>query len=229
MNPSVGVAPLPLISVLVPAYNRASLIGRCLRSLVSQSLSHELFEVIVIDDGSTDETRLVASQFVSREGNTRVVHLRENRGLPSALNEGIAVARGEYLFRVDSDDFLNVNCLLILHTYVSLLPSVNAVAVDYIEVDDEEHWLSIHDCSKEPIACGVLFRTKCVIDVGLYDETFLCNEDLDFKFRFEKKFTIDRLPIPLYRYRKHDDNMTKDVEMMSAYKAILRDKHGTNF
>ena len=64
-----------------------------------------------------------------------------------------------------------------------------------------------------PIGCGILFRIENLLDIGLYDKTFLVHEDKDLRYRFLKKYSIYRLPIPLYRYRKHDSNITNNKKI----------------
>src|SRR3954454_13977184 len=90
----------PLISVLVATFNYGSTLDRALRSLAAQSLPASAFEVIVVDDGSNDQTADVAR---SHEGSIRFFP-RPHHGLPAACNFGIAQARAPYLVRVDSDD-----------------------------------------------------------------------------------------------------------------------------
>ena len=102
----------PKISVIVAAYNQERFIGRCLRSLLHQTLSREEFEIIVVNDGSTDRTAYAIQLFCDPVES--VIHSIENKkncGLSSALNLGLREARGKYVVRVDSDDFVNNNFL----------------------------------------------------------------------------------------------------------------------
>lgn len=77
----------------------------------------------------------------------------------------------------------------------------------------------------DPIACGIMFRVEHVIDIGLYDEDFLSREDEDLRLRFLKKYQIERIKLPLYRYRKHENNMTNDPESMHYFQCLLNQKH----
>ena len=98
--------------------------------------------------------------------------------------------------------------------------------VIYLVVDDSETVVRHADCAVEPIGCGIMFRIEQLIDVGLYDEDFLAREDQDLRLRFEKKYRIDRVALPLYRYRRHDANMTNDLDRMRDYAEALVEKHG---
>jgi hypothetical protein len=101
------------------------------------------------------------------------------------------------------------------------------VACDYLLVDDEEDVIEKANSSENPIACGILFRKSQLIEIGLYDETFLRHEERDLRLRFEKKYRISRLDIPLYRYRRHSNNITNDLEAMNHHEKRLHSKHAT--
>jgi len=194
------------ISVIVPVYNREKFIGRCLRSLLSQSIRSINFEIIVVDDGSVDSTSKIYDAFSDV---ITVIKHNKNLGLPSALNSGIKKAKGRYIVRVDSDDYVNSEFLNILFLFMSE-NSYDAVACDYFTVNDNEESIKRFDCNKKPIGCGIMFRTDHLIEIGLYDENFLLHEEKELRIRFEKKYKITRVPLPLYRYRKHASNMTNN-------------------
>ena len=104
------------ISVIVAAYNQEKFIGRCLRSLLNQSINPSEFEIIVVNDGSTDRTSYALELF---HGSITVIENSVNLGLPAALNVGINHSSSEYLIRVDSDDYVNSNFLNFLVTFKS--------------------------------------------------------------------------------------------------------------
>lgn len=214
----------PIISVIVPAYNQEKFIGRCLRSLLHQNFPHEDYEIIVINDGSTDRTSFALELF---HESIQTITNSLNIGLPASINKGILSARGEFIVRVDSDDYVNANFLNFLHYYLVENPNYQAVACDYWLVDDVENWLERINCMEAPIACGIMFRRQCLLDIGLYDEAFLCHEERDLRIRFEQKYIIKRLELPMYRYRKHANNLTNDLGAMEKYELHLNRKHGT--
>ena len=120
---------------------------------------------------------------------------------------------------------MNSNFLNFLHVYLESNSEVDAVACDYLLVDDEEDVIEKVNSSEKPIACGILFRKSQLIEIGLYDETFLRHEERDLRLRFEKKYRINRLDIPLYRYRRHSNNITNDLEAMNHHEKRLHSKH----
>ena len=100
------------VSIIVPVHNREIYIGRCLRSLLDQTIKRNRYEVIVIDDFSSDNTLSVLNTF-SKE--IVLIKNKKNLGLPACLNIGIKKARGRFVVRVDSDDYVNKEFLNILY------------------------------------------------------------------------------------------------------------------
>jgi len=213
----------PLISVIVPVYNQEKFVARCLRSLVNQDFSKEKYEIIVINDGSTDKTAVAMKPFTD---SMTLIELSENIGLSGAINKGIGSSKAPYIVRVDSDDFVNEHFLSVLYMFLAENREMDAVACDYLLVNDREDVLERRNCMVEPIACGIMFRTDQLIDIGLYDESFLLHEDRDLRIRFLQKHTITHVQVPLYRYRRHDDNITNNILADEFHKAKLVEKHG---
>lgn len=103
---------LPKISVIVPVYNVQQYLKRCINSILSQSFTN--FELILIDDGSTDDSGKICDEYANKD--TRIiVHHKINGGLSSARNVGINIAKGEYIGFVDSDDYINYKMYEILY------------------------------------------------------------------------------------------------------------------
>lgn len=213
----------PVISVIVAAHNQERYISRCLRSLLAQSIAREKFEIVVINDGSTDHTPSVLKEFADE---IVLITNESNIGLPASLNKAIRRARAPYVVRVDADDYVNNEFLHLLHGFLRENKYMDAVACDYLLVDEQEEVLARNNCLTDPIACGIMFRTEQLIDIGLYDETFLLHEETDLRMRFLKKHTIHRLELPLYRYRRHANNSTNDAAAMEHHRQRIIEKHG---
>lgn len=213
----------PLISVVVPVYNQDKFVGRCIRSLLNQNFPKEKFEIIVVNDGSTDKTAAALNSF---HNDISLIELKANAGLPSALNLAIRKAKAPYLVRVDADDYVNEHFLTILHMFLAENRNMDAVACDYLLVNDREEILDRRNCFVDPIACGIMFRTDQLIDIGLYDESFLLHEERDLRIRFLKKYVISHVEVPLYRYRRHDENLTNNGTAAEYHLSKLIAKHG---
>ena len=221
---------LPLVSVIVAAYNQEKYIGRCLRSLLHQTYPQEKYEIIVINDGSTDRTAYALELFHDGQNKSfqcvRVIQSENNMGLPAALNRGIRASQAPYVVRVDSDDYVNADFLNFMHSFIDQNQYMDAVACDYLMVNDAEQIIERVNCMERPIACGIMFQRQHLLEIGLYDEDFRCHEDRDLRLRYEKKYGISRLEMPLYRYRQHGGNMTKNATEMDRHEQSLVRKHG---
>ena len=92
------------ISVIVPIYNSEDYIDRCVRSIVEQSYKN--IEIILVDDGSTDNSSMMCDEWAKNDKRVKVIH-KENGGVSSARNEGLKIAKGDYISFVDSDDYID--------------------------------------------------------------------------------------------------------------------------
>ncbi len=212
----------PQVTVIVPTYNHELYIGRCIRSLLKQSLPREDYEIIIVNDGSTDNTKYIIDTF---KEDVRYYENQKNLGLASSLNSGIRKARGQFIIRVDSDDYVHWDYLKILSMHLQMNHELDAVSCDYILVDNKQNEIRRLNSLDYPIGCGIMFRLKDLIEIGLYDEKFRINEEKDLRIRFLKKYDISRVALPLYRYLMHDNNITSDVNEVKYYDKILKDKH----
>lgn len=213
------------VSVIITCHNYGRYLARAIRSAVNQSVPKSEYEVIVIDDGSKDETPKVMQAF---SGLIKPVMLKKNMGLAVARNTGIKMALGRYVVNLDADDYMDENLILVETMFLNANPSWDAVSCDYIVVDEDENHIERLNGDDNPIACGVMFRTDRLYAVGLYDEKFKMREEEDLRIRFQKDHTIRNIEIPLYRYRKHGNNMTRNKKAMRQYGKILKSKHGRN-
>lgn len=213
----------PDISVIVCSYNHGKWIERCLRSLLHQKfIKQEEYEIILIDDKSTDFTKKVLKNF--KNDNLRFFANKKNLGLPSSINKAIKLSLGRYVVRVDSDDYVARNFLYLTKLFLNINREYQAVAVDYYKVDNNEVFLSKNNCMKEQIACGIMFRKECLFDIGLYDSKFKMREGHELRKRFEKKHSIGHLNLPLYKYRSHENNRTKNLKNVKYYEVKLNKK-----
>ncbi|MBS1552699.1 MAG: glycosyltransferase family 2 protein [Bacteroidetes bacterium] len=210
------------VSVIITCHNYARYLSRAIRSAVNQTIDKKDYEIIVVNDGSTDETARVMSSF---SGFIKQINLKENLGLSVARNEGIKKAIGRYVINLDADDYFDDNLLFVESMFLNFNASWDAVSCDYYLVDESENHLKRVSGELKPIACGVMFRTDRLFEIGLYDENFKMREEEDLRIRFEKNHIIKNIELPLYRYRKHDNNMTNNKKGMMEYKKILNRKH----
>ncbi len=121
------------ISVIIPAYNVEKYISRCLESVIAQAYSN--FEAIVINDGSTDGTLEVIQEFVQKDSRLKLIN-QENKGLSGARNEGLKIAKGQYVTFIDSDDWVHYDYLKSM-AEIAVKTDANIVSVKEIVTDEE--------------------------------------------------------------------------------------------
>jgi len=217
----------PLVSVIIPAYNSAAFVLQAVQSALDQTYGN--YEVIVVDDGSTDDTKLVLSRF---DGQFRYLY-QPNRGLSAARNAGIALAKGDFVCFLDADDLwapdkveLQV-AYMERHRDIALLstgyehftddgavaPPLYAVA---LPVETAARTFTSRDDFVKFVSANFIFvstvmvRKDCFDKSGLFDTNLRAAEDRDMWLRISAHFDIACLPPILVRKRNHSLNMSKD-------------------
>jgi glycosyltransferase involved in cell wall biosynthesis len=204
------------ISVIITNFNYERFLARAIRSVVNQSIEKNSYEVIVIDDCSTDSSKKTIELFSSSD-HIRPIFNEKNMGLAASCNKAIKEALGKYIIRVDADDYIHTDCLKLHKLFLENNKNdMDATSSDYYEVDLQEGMLKRKNGVTWPIACGIMYKTDHIFDIGMYDET-LPREDVDFRKRFIKKYQIYNIPIPLYRYTIHTESMTRNEDAKNRY------------
>ena len=103
-----------MISVIIPIYNVAQYLSQCMKSILSQSYND--LEIILVDDGSADECPRLCDEYEAGDARVRVIH-KKNGGLSDARNAGMRIAKGEWIYFVDSDDWLDINAIQKLYQF----------------------------------------------------------------------------------------------------------------
>jgi len=210
------------VSIIITNYNYSKYLNRSIRSAFVQNYPEHEYEIIVVDDSSTDWSREIIESY----GKTiRPIFLQKNCGLAAARNIGIKAATGRYIMFLDADDYLNRNIIYVESLFLELNSNWDAAACDYYIIDDNEEVIGRDSCMENPIACGIMFRKENLVTIGMYDESFKMWEEKDLRIRFLKKFKIHHIELPLYRYRKHENNLTNDKDTGEEYFKKLNSKH----
>lgn len=220
MVPSARIDRVPLLSVIVPAYNAAAYLGRALDGLGAV----RGIEVVVVDDGSTDGTREVAEAWAARSPESIRVVCQENRGHGGAINTGLASARGDYFKVLDADDWLDIRSLRLLIAHLDVLretgTEVDAVFTDFVHerlgktpkaarfdsVFPEGRvfeWSETERFGRRQVLMmhAIVYRTQLLRDVELVlpEHTFYV-DNLFVLQPFARLRRMSYLPVPLYRY-----------------------------
>ena len=199
---------MPEVSVLITNYNYATFLGRCLRSVLTQTFARSNYEVVLVDDGSTDHSDAIYRIF---ENDLIIIENQENLGLPTSLNRGLRKCRGRYIVRVDADDYIHSELVSFLRTGHELLKdNFDAVSCDYFEVNGAGNNYQLRSSQVHPIACGVMFKSEVFEKLGVYNEKIRVGEDLDFMARFKKaNLSLYNINLPLYRYVNHGESLSR--------------------
>jgi glycosyltransferase involved in cell wall biosynthesis len=209
------------VTVAICCYKQKKWLYRCLRSLASQTLNKNYFEVIVVNDDPTERLEEVCD-LMRGHLNITLINNQENLGLPKSLNKILSITKGRYFVRVDSDDYVSKHFLYMLSTYLFMRRDIQAVSSDYKKVNEVGTNLEPH-CSAEQdfIACGIMFTYESLCDLGFYNEQFKMREGHELISRFREKYQLDFLKIPLYRYRIHSSNRTSNKKNVEKFDSLL--------
>jgi len=206
----------PQVSVIVTAHNYAEYIREALDSIFSQTFGD--FEIIIVDDGSTDETPEILREYSYQyPEKVRIITL-DGIGLAGACNRGIETASGEYIVRLDADDYFDENILTVETRYLDANPGVDLVYPDYYTIDKNGEVINhvrLPEVGKEvklldrsPLAAGAMYRKEAWKKLGGYNEALSYQEDYDFWVKFISRFTVNNINLPLMYYRQHDGSMS---------------------
>jgi glycosyltransferase involved in cell wall biosynthesis len=211
-------------SIIVTSYNYSRYIERCLRSCISQNFPRNNYEIVVVDDASTDDTIEVLEKFETYP-NYRYIVNQENAGVAEAANVGIRACYGRYFVRVDADDYVNQDLLFFLVRYLEENHDAFCVSCDYYLVDEFGNKIERKYAEEAPISCGIMYRTDLITKYGLYDSRFRHREEQELRARLAEYYNIHHLRMPLYRYRMHKYNKTKNLSEMERYESLLKELH----
>jgi hypothetical protein len=227
---------MPAVSVIIPAYNQSHYLAEAIQSVLGQTYPD--FEIIVVDDGSTDDTPAVAKRF--NDPRVRYIY-QENRGLSGARNTGIRNSVGEYLTYLDSDDLFSEEKLALLVEELEKNQSIGFVAGQAIPIDEngrrvgkifnspppeDIHLLLI----RNPFHVGsVMLRRSWQEKAGEFDEKLRSYEDWDMWLRLALAgCSMGWVAQPVSYYRFHSAQMTRIGAQMTAATFAVLDKFFTN-
>lgn len=212
------------LTVLLPVFNGAPYIAEALESILSQEFTN--FELLVIDDGSTDDTLAILQPFAARDARVRVVS-RENRGLIATLNQGLALSNTDLIVRMDADDVALPNRLERQATFMKAHPDVAVCGTGLVfyETGEEKRLPEKHDALQALTLFNtpvfhptVIMRKSSVLAVGGYSCNAPCAEDYDLWERMlHAGSRFANLGEVLLRYRLHPSvNRAKYYVNMTA-------------
>ncbi|MEN6382574.1 MAG: glycosyltransferase [Rectinema sp.] len=225
---------MPKVSIYMPTYNYGRYIEEAIQSVIKQTMDD--WELIVIDDGSTDNTMEVIKQFADNP-QIRIIS-QENKGLNVTNNIAIRLASGKYIVRLDPDDSLDENMLLVLSNVLDTKPDVGLVYPDYYIVDIKGD--IIEAVRRQKIAEEVelldlpahgactMGRREVLHDLG-YDETYTCQDGYDLWLRAIRKYKPYNVNIPLFYYRQHSLSLTRNQDKILGTRRNIKKNYVDKF
>jgi glycosyltransferase involved in cell wall biosynthesis len=224
------ISNLPIVTIYITNFNYSKYITKAIESALNQT--YENIEILIIDDGSTDNSVEIINNYST---NPKITPLfKKNEGLLAACNTALYSAKGEYILRLDADDWLDENIISVFVNKMQKDKQIEILFPDYYEVDQDGNILNtfrrhnfdevnLHDQSAHG-AC-TMFKTKTLIDMGGYDEYFECQDGVDIWLRFIKKFKVSNINIPLFYYRKHESSLTRKEQKILKNRTKILEKN----
>jgi CMP-N-acetylneuraminic acid synthetase len=219
----------PAVSVYITNHNYGRFIRQAIESVLAQTFTE--FELIIIDDGSTDGSREIIEEY--RKNGQVVVIFQKNKGLNVSNNIAVRAARGRYVMRLDADDYLDEHALMILVNALDRNADTGLVFPDYYVVDEGGTILEVvrrHDFKGVTLldqpahgAC-TLIRRECILDLGGYDESFRSQDGYELWLRFVQHYQVQNVNLPLFYYRQHFNNLTRNEKQILTTRGNILQK-----
>lgn len=219
-------AQTPLVTVYITNHNYARYLDQAVRSVLHQTLND--FELIIIDDGSTDHSREIIERYSEHE--QVVTIFQQNKGLNVTNNIALRAARGKYIIRLDADDYLDENALSVLSGVLEREPEVGLVFPDYYLIDEAgqvTEQVRRHDFAEVTLfdqpahGAGTMIRRETLLELGGYDESFTCHDGYDLWVRFIRQGKVRNVSLPLFYYRQHEQNLTRDEQRILSTRSKM--------
>jgi glycosyltransferase involved in cell wall biosynthesis len=222
----------PKVSIVIPCYNRKLYLGLAIQSVLNQTFTD--FELIIVDDGSTDNSLQIAQQFAASDTRIKVLTSKQNQGEAQALKKGFDTAQGNFVGQVDSDDLLEPEALELTVQALEGDPGLGIVYTNYIDIDEDGNKVRVGmRCSipysaerlltKMMVFHFTLIRRSVYQSVGGFNPKFDPVQDYDLLLRLSEVTRISRIPEFLYLHRIHPGMVTRKKSLkilVLSYKTI---------
>lgn len=216
-----------LITVYITNYNYGRYIKQAIESVLAQTQQN--FELLIIDDGSTDDSKGIIEQY--RDNPAVSIIYQKNKGLNITNNIALRASKGKYIMRLDADDYIEANALEVMSDILERDSELGLVFPDYYLTDEDGKILERyqrHDFDKDVSlfdqpahgACTMI-RTDYLRQIGGYNENFKCQDGYDLWIRFIQHYKVKNVNEPLFFYRRHGKNLTKNEDRILSTRAKI--------
>jgi glycosyltransferase involved in cell wall biosynthesis len=207
------MTPGPLVSIVLPTYNGSRYLRQSVASCLAQT--YEDFELIVVDDASTDRTPTIIAELAAADGRIRTVRNEPNRKLPASLNVGFGRARGDYLTWTSDDNLYRPHALAAMVAALEAEAAVDMVYTDVTLIDEAGNPIGSLEAGppedfgrRNVVGACFLYRRAVSETLGGYAEDLFLAEDYEYWLRASCRFRLQPLHQDLYLYRVHADSLT---------------------
>lgn len=223
----------PRFTIYIPSHNKGRYLAEAIESVLRQSVPG--WELLIIDVGSTDTTAEVMRLY---QGDERIrTFSMEKTPLPAVCNFAMAQARGAYIMRLDGDDILEENILLVLGTYLDRHPDAALVFPDYYLINEVGDILSLevreriyhgdHLMDQPPNGACTMIRVDVLRSLDGYREDLGAQDGLDLWSKIRQAGQLaGNINLPLFYYRRHGTNLTNDADHILLSQRGIRSEHG---
>jgi len=224
----------PLVSVVIPMYNRGHVIGRAIESVLQQTFCD--FELIIVDDGSTDNSCEVVGLY--DDSRIRLIRNAQNRGANFCRNVGIKESKGEYIAFQDSDDEWTTDKLKVQISYMqekqlkASFGPYRILETSKVVPDNFQQYVNNESLVREVlrrhniVGTPTLIIEKCIVnDVGMFDEQLPRLQDYDYAIRIAQKYNIGCCPDILLNVHTDEDRITANRGKLDKAIGIIIQKH----
>jgi glycosyltransferase involved in cell wall biosynthesis len=228
----------PVVSVIIPSFNCQRYIAETIDSVLAQTFTN--FEVIIVDDGSTDNQKDVIAAYVQRDSRVRYVY-QKNSGVSAARNNGFKASQGTFIAFLDSDDVwlennleLKVNKLQddefgLVHSDARFIDELSQPKPGTMEGEEGNllENLLIWKGTQVPGPSSILVRRSVIESIGGFDIDLSTSADREFFLRVAARYRIGRVPVVTWHYRVHPQNMHKNIALLE-HDSLLMFKKATS-
>jgi len=220
------------VSIIITCHNLEKYIVRAVNSCLNQNFPEDQYEIIVVDDASTDNSREALSIYrgvSTGSGLIKFKFMSRNRGVAFVSNIGINMARGRYIVRVDGDDYIHRDFIKSMSEVLEWNPDIGFVHCDLIVIrgaggeSQRKFKLNTFDRLLEHGA-GIMFRKKYLKSLGCYNEELRNCEDYDLILRYSSKYNGYHLRLPYYRYFKRKESLSSNKKERERIKKLVIEK-----
>ena len=200
---------MPKISVIIPVYNAEKYIEDCLRSVLSQSVGEGEYEIICVDDNSSDKSGEILREYEDDYRNVRVISKAENQGVSAARNSGLEIAEGEYIWFLDADDFIHPQAFERAFEKLKDSPDVLLVGSNAFSGEFGGYDSAANVPLKNIYVTRKIYKKQFLNAHGLrFFEKLAFSEDVLFVYEAERCLpSVLSVKEPLYFYRRHTDSV----------------------